>query len=70
MLRPAVSELLASEEWAEWDATLQRLWCDEAEVAALVAAEAEWRQGQAERRSARLETQLTEAAALENPDES
>ncbi|GAB4820186.1 hypothetical protein N2152v2_007232 [Parachlorella kessleri] len=67
-LRPAINELLAAEDWALWEQELQRLYCDEAEVAALVQRHAEWQAQQAQRRQARLDGMLLEAQALENRD--
>lgn len=68
-LRPAMAELLKSEEWGEWEADLERMWVDEAEAAALAARHTAWQAEQAQRKQARLEQQLAEAAALENPQE-
>ena len=67
-LRPAINELLAAEEWARWEQELQRLYCDNAEVAALVQQHVQWQAQQAQRKQARLDGMLLEAQALENRD--
>lgn len=65
-LLPAVNELLAAEEWQEWEANLAQLWYDPAELEQLVARHAEWQKMQEQRKQARLEGMLVEAQALEN----
>ena len=53
VLYPAVSELLAAEEWGRWDATLQRITYDEAEMAAFLEAFEQHKAAAAHRRAER-----------------
>jgi hypothetical protein len=40
---PALDSLLAGEEWHQWEQDLDRLWCDEGQVAEVLEAHAAWR---------------------------
>lgn len=49
-----MSQLLGSEEWAEWEANIERLWYDESEVAALLSQHATWQEEQVLRRHSKV----------------
>lgn len=64
VMLPALDGLLAGEEWAQWEADLDRMWYDAGEMKEGLDTFAAWR---AERRASKMESMLQEAAALENP---
>ncbi|KAL4422713.1 hypothetical protein ABPG75_008910 [Micractinium tetrahymenae] len=62
VMLPALDGLLAGDEWAQWQRDLDALWYDEGELRQLLGTFATWRE---ERRAAKLEAALEEAAARE-----
>ena len=63
VLLPAVSELLASEEWGEWRTEVERIWFDEEAAKELVVTYREFRRERRAIRLAKVEALLLEAAA-------
>ncbi|PSC73076.1 tRNA pseudouridine synthase [Micractinium conductrix] len=66
VMHPALDQMLAGEEWAQWCTDLDRLWCDPDELQEMLSTHATWR---AARQEAKVQAMLEEAAALENREE-
>lgn len=65
-LLPAVSELLAGEEWAVWEGQLRRVWYEESELQELLKLHGAWCEENARKKDAKLQAALLEAAAAAN----